>query len=70
MEGNNFNKRIHSNIYDESFFPKKLFPQQSFIADVELGSKYISTCLEHNSSSLMYVYDIIPDNWKLQGGRS
>ena len=48
MEGSNLNKRIHSNIYDESFFAKKLFPQQSFIADAELGSKYISTCLEHN----------------------
>ena len=48
MEGNNFNKRIHSNIYDESFFAKKLFPQQSFIVHVELGSKHISTCLEHN----------------------
>lgn len=53
MEGNNFNKRIHSNIYDESFFAEKLFPQQSFIVDVQLGSKYISTCLEHNIVELL-----------------
>ena len=35
------------------FFAEKLFPQQSFIVDVQLGSKYISTCLEHNIVELL-----------------